>query len=65
MFDDSKTEPCTADTLGVGFIHSVEPLAKARKVLFLDTDARILDPEANTAFRSKTQDLCQYRDAFR
>ena len=42
---DSKTKTGAADALGMGFVHAVEALAKAGKVLLLNADARILDLE--------------------
>ena len=40
---DSKTKTGAADALGMGFVHSVEALAKARKVFLLNTNARVLN----------------------
>ena len=38
---DSKTKTGSANTLGMGFVHSIEALAKARKVFLLNPDARV------------------------
>lgn len=43
VLDDSKTKSGAADALGMGFVHSVEALAKARKVFLLNTNARVLN----------------------
>ena len=51
VLDDGKTKSCAADTLGVGFIHSVEALAQARQMLFFNTDTRILNLKANACVR--------------
>ena len=40
---DSKTKSGSADTFGMGFVHSVEAFAQARQVFFLKTDARVLN----------------------
>ena len=51
MLDDGKTESRSTDTLGVGFIHTVEAFAKARKMLFFNTDTRIFDLKTNSCVR--------------
>ena len=51
MLHDCKTEACTADTLGVRFIHTVEAFAKAWQMLLLNTDSGILDLQANALTR--------------
>ena len=41
VLHDGKTKSGSADTLGMGFVHSIEALAKAWQMLLLNTDARV------------------------
>ena len=50
VLDDSKTKSGAADALGMGFVHSVEALAKARKVFLLNTNARVLNLKDYSVF---------------
>ena len=40
---DSKTKTSSTYSLGMGFVHSIEALTKARKVFLLNSNARVFD----------------------